>query len=466
MPGREDMNGGLLGRALLGGSISLFVSTGIANPVLVQRLDGVYESRDLEIEAAAPAGEVLVYSELPDGTLREGIWAVNRHEGVSPGLTYSYPIDIQSRADGSLAILDTQRAFIQYTHGGAPPGMAKEVLGWNTVPVGKSDMFRLGPLPTAQSRVAVTLNYLLPSVADTEAFFGAGSFAQVQATAFRVRDRITEMLGVSAGNITIRIRVDDPDGIFDAFPNSGAVTGVDLREFDLKPLIDRIGVVAGNNDEPSSEITYYEQFLNNTIPYDYSATQTNVNASVLLMTTTILPHLLINSDQPVIEIFFNDAASWDVDPGDGIFGGDQDFEAWLTHESLHALGFNSRGDIPLGFFPITHLTVLDAFRFDASVGAVFGSDVRTEPRQLRPDGAPKVFTQYSTSLNAFEMSRGTRPGGDGFMPDHWDHSPPGPTNTAIGIMDPLPNTAARRSRWSANPRVDRICSRPMPAHSI
>lgn len=167
------MSGDLLARALLSGSTCLFVSTGIAKPVLVQRLDGVYESRDLEIEAAAPAGEVFVYSELPDGTLREGIWAINRHEGVSSGLTYSYPTDVQSRDDGSLAILDTQGAFIQFSHGWAPPGMAKEVLGWNTVPVGKSDMFRFGPLPTAQSRGAVTLDALLPSVADTEAFVGA-----------------------------------------------------------------------------------------------------------------------------------------------------------------------------------------------------------------------------------------------------------------------------------------------------
>jgi len=133
---------------------------------------------------------------------------------------------------------------------------------------------------------------------------------------------------------------------------------------------------------------------------------------------------------PTPAIGFNSAMNFDFDASDGIDAGKYDFEAVVSHEIGHVLGFVSAvGQREINPDCDLAVTVWDLFRLRP--GATMGM-LATADRILSSGGA-QVFYE---GKNELQLSTG-RPdgtGGDGLQPSHWrDDSLAG---QRIGIMDP------------------------------
>ena len=165
---------------------------------------------------------------------------------------------------------------------------------------------------------------------------------------------------------------------------------------------------------------------------------------------------LWNSQPDSTTIQFDSDENWFYEDAGGVPQSQCSFEAVLTHEVLHALGFTSNADVqdPANPFPPYNLlTVLDLFRFESNdTGtALSGPEFSGgDPRNvIAPSAAggnePVVFVWLNNvPNNRVSMSRGAMTGGplgDGRMASHYkDDSFGGPT---IGIMDPtIPGGAA------------------------
>jgi hypothetical protein len=108
----------------------------------------------------------------------------------------------------------------------------------------------------------------------------------------------------------------------------------------------------------------------------------------------------------------------------------------VTHEVLHLMGFQSAADTSAA---PDWISLLDAYRFaDTSLPV---GNLATQFRELRPTDTTtdaSVVTRLNASIGsgAYQMSRGTRTGGDGFGASHFRAAgrltPPEP----IGLMDP------------------------------
>lgn len=179
------------------------------------------------------------------------------------------------------------------------------------------------------------------------------------------------------------------------------------------------------------------------MPWDHSATQTSLDASGVFVPDSLFTHLFIAGGDPVIPTFVNtNGHAFDLDERDGIAQNSTGLESTLTHEALHALGFTSRGDLELSDLPADFLLLADLFRFSETAGTISASEVRTSPRQLRPDLGANLAVALNTFSALHAMSRGSRTGGDAFQPEHWRQFLLPPQITPIGIMDPDASLAA------------------------
>ena len=133
---------------------------------------------------------------------------------------------------------------------------------------------------------------------------------------------------------------------------------------------------------------------------------------------------------PPPAIGFNSAMNFDFDASDGIDADKYDFEAVVSHEIGHILGFVSavgqreiKPDCDLA------VTVWDLFRLRPGASM---SMLGTADRILTSGGA-QVFFEGSSELQ-LSTGRPDGTGGDGLQPSHWrDDSVVG---QRIGIMDP------------------------------
>ncbi|HWO02741.1 MAG TPA: NF038122 family metalloprotease [Blastocatellia bacterium] len=127
---------------------------------------------------------------------------------------------------------------------------------------------------------------------------------------------------------------------------------------------------------------------------------------------------------------FNSAFPYDFDPSDGIDAGKVDFDAVVTHELGHVLGFSSAAaQKELDPTRALGVTVWDLFRFRPGVSM---STFDSAQRVLSSGG----FQVYYKGDDDLQLSTG-RPdfsGGDGRQASHWKDD--ALTGQRIGIMDP------------------------------
>jgi hypothetical protein len=168
---------------------------------------------------------------------------------------------------------------------------------------------------------------------------------------------------------------------------------------------------------------------------DLGDTRTVVGPSALFRALEFINSVAAPEIEPVIwgpppAIGFNSNVPYDFDPTDGVDEGKADFEAAVSHEIGHVLGFVSyAGVFELDPEQPCALSVWDLFRLRPGVSM---NTFPTADRILSSGGAQVYFAgglQYPLST-----ARPDGTGGDGNQASHWKDD--AFTGDRIGIMDP------------------------------
>jgi hypothetical protein len=205
------------------------------------------------------------------------------------------------------------------------------------------------------------------------------------------------------------------------------------------------------NSPTAAELQLYNALPASSVPIEGAAAastviMTRANARALGLSANITDPNALALGAGDAGIGFNSAFPFDFNPDNGISPGFTDFDAVVTHEIGHALGFVSNG----GGDNTTLLTVWDVFRFRPSTASL--ATLATAPRVLAV-GSSQVFfdaqphTVGGATTQELGLStggpRGDAPGGDGSQSSHWRDESINPGGF-IGIMDPSIAPGVRR----------------------
>jgi hypothetical protein len=143
-------------------------------------------------------------------------------------------------------------------------------------------------------------------------------------------------------------------------------------------------------------------------------------------------------------IGFNSAQPFDFDPTDGINAESYDFDAVITHEMGHVLGFDSLvGDLELHPTDPVAVSSWDLFRFRAAVTI---PGFKTTDRVLS-SGGTQIFSD-GTNQAPLSTGRTDGSGGDGQQAEHWKDFLNPPNSVYWGIMEPVLPLGFRASMTS------------------
>ena len=232
--------------------------------------------------------------------------------------------------------------------------------------------------------------------------------------------------------ITIVIDVDfGPTWFGQAYPagitgltNPQLLVGTPIYTYMKQHLVD----LASSEEERALYYSMPDFFVTT----DLGDTDTVVGPSALFRAQQFIGDIAVPDLEPGIwgpppAIGFNSSVLYDFDPTDGVDPGKEDFEAAVSHEIGHVLGFVSyTGLVELDSSQDISLSVWDLFRMRP------GSAFSTADRILSSGGS-QVYIAGSVS---YPLSTG-RPdgtGGDGHPASHWKDDTF--IGDRIGIMDP------------------------------
>jgi hypothetical protein len=235
--------------------------------------------------------------------------------------------------------------------------------------------------------------------------------------------------------ITVVVNVDfAPTWFGQAYPEgvAGLTNPQLLMGNPIYPLLQQHLIDGASSAE---ERTLYYALPQIAVTTDLGDTRTVVGPSALFRALEFIDRTAAPEIEPVIwgpppAIGFNSSVPYDFDPTDGVDAGKADFEAAVSHEIGHVLGFVSyAGVFELEPEQPCALSVWDLFRLRPGVSM---NTFPTADRILSSGGAQVYFAgglQYPLST-----ARPDGTGGDGNQASHWKDD--AFTGDRIGIMDP------------------------------
>ncbi|HYY97618.1 MAG TPA: NF038122 family metalloprotease, partial [Pyrinomonadaceae bacterium] len=155
-----------------------------------------------------------------------------------------------------------------------------------------------------------------------------------------------------------------------------------------------------NNAPTSAELQLYNALPASTVPVETGGANTTVSSVLMTKANARALGLVANITNPAsipsgggdASIGFNSAFGFDFNPADGISAGKTDFDAVVTHEIGHALGFVSNS----GDDNTDVMSVWDVFRFRP--GAASLSTMATAPRVMVKGGTQVFFDAQSHTV--------------------------------------------------------------------
>ena len=248
--------------------------------------------------------------------------------------------------------------------------------------------------------------------------------------------------------ITLVIDVDfGPTRFGQPYP-SGVIGSTDPQEIGTATNYTnvRTALLAGAANQPKAAI--YNALPSGSVPTDLGNSTSIFTPTASYRALGIIPPVATPETEPTAwgpppSIGFNSNFAFDFDPSNGIDPDKKDFDAVVTHELGHVLGFTStvgNQDLFSGF-PVAP-SIWDLFRLRPGAGSVAFT---TSQRILSPGGNQVYF--FGNPELALSTARSDGSGGDGRQASHWKDDDL--TGQYIGIMDPtLPN--GKRQAITAN----------------
>lgn len=199
--------------------------------------------------------------------------------------------------------------------------------------------------------------------------------------------------------------------------------------------------------DSAAESALYDALPTSSVPYVWELTDSTAaprQATSILATYPlfvelgIMPSPQVPSAQEMRTLF--PPANYAFYPGK-LPTGYTRFTAILAHETIHALGFQSSGDLsgPFGPGGRPRITVMDIFRLRTAMLPASSTLVSSGVREVRlgEDASFVTRLQSSTNNGAYRLASGlSTPTGDGFQMSHFKAAQFLTPQVPIGIMDP------------------------------